>query len=253
MPAYPAVARRFRACCLAACSSLAAIDAGAQRGSISGVVSDSARAPIRDAEVSLMSLGRMTRTDTGGRFAFADLPRGQFELSVRRLGFQIQRVQVVVGTASSDPVSVTMLAQPTILNAVGVSATEERHPFLEEFDKRRTRGVGTFITREQITARNSDSPSDLMRTIPGLRLVRAGSGYGVRFQSTTGMRRGSAECAPTIWVDGQRAQGMEIDDLRSSDIVGIEIYRGVSTTPPQFASNSLTQCGAIVVWTRRKR
>ena len=59
-------------------------------------------------------------------------------------------------------------------------------------------------------------------------------------------------CQPMIWLDGQRAAGLEIDDLRSGDIQAIEMYRGASTTPPQFATAGVTQCGAVVVWTRRK-
>ena len=56
----------------------------------------------------------------------------------------------------------------------------------------------------------------------------------------------------SIWVDGQAAMGMEIDEIRAQDIHGIEIYRGASTLPVQFAKAGLGQCGAIVVWTRRK-
>ena len=45
---------------------------------------------------------------------------------------------------------------------------------------------------------------------------------------------------------------MEVDEIRAQDIHGIEIYRGAATVPAQFAKSGLTQCGAIVVWTKRK-
>jgi hypothetical protein len=59
-------------------------------------------------------------------------------------------------------------------------------------------------------------------------------------------------CNPLIWVDGQQAPGLEIDDILASDIHAIEVYRGPSTTPAQFVMNGSAPCGTIVVWTRRK-
>jgi hypothetical protein len=69
----------------------------------------------------------------------------------------------------------------------------------------------------------------------------------------TSIRAGPGNmCQPMVWLDGQRAPGVEIDDLRKDDIQAIELYRGASVTPPQFATSGVTQCGAVVVWTRRK-
>jgi hypothetical protein len=56
---------------------------------------------------------------------------------------------------------------------------------------------------------------------------------------------------PTIWLDGQRALGLELDDLSANDIEGMELYQSLSTTPPQFShGGSTTPCGTIVVWSR---
>jgi hypothetical protein len=53
-----------------------------------------------------------------------------------------------------------------------------------------------------------------------------------------------------IWIDGQRAPGMEIDEIPLNDIEGIELYNGPSTTPAEFWQANGSQCGTIVVWTR---
>jgi hypothetical protein len=55
-----------------------------------------------------------------------------------------------------------------------------------------------------------------------------------------------------MWVDGTPAPGLEVDEIRAQDIHGIEVYRGAATVPVQFAKAGLTQCGVIVVWTKRK-
>jgi len=53
-----------------------------------------------------------------------------------------------------------------------------------------------------------------------------------------------------MWIDGQRAPGMEIDEIPLTDIEGIELYNGASTTPAEFSQTNSTQCGTIVIWTR---
>jgi len=90
--------------------------------------------------------------------------------------------------------------------------------------------------------------------MPSVRLVRTAMGLGVRFQGSMNTRgRGGALCVPMMWIDGQKAPGMEVDDLRTGDIEGIELYRGPSVTPPQFSTGGgVVQCGTIVVWTRHR-
>ena len=63
--------------------------------------------------------------------------------------------------------------------------------------------------------------SDVLREMPGIRLVRTRTGRGIRFASASS-RRG--DCLPMIWIDGQRAEGLEVDDIPLSDIEGIELY-----------------------------
>src|SRR6185295_6445662 len=101
---------------------------------------------------------------------------------------------------------------------------------LQGFDQRRQSGVGTFLTREQIDAKHANATSDLFRMMPSVRLVRTSLGMGVRFNSNMNVRgRGNTLCVPMIWLDGQKAPGMEVDDLRAQDIEAIELYRGAAT------------------------
>jgi hypothetical protein len=88
--------------------------------------------------------------------------------------------------------------------------------------------------------------SDMLRMAPGVQIVRAAAGNGVRFTSGASRRN----CPPLVWIDGQKAPGMEVDQIPLSDVEGIELYQGASTTPPQFWQNAATTCGTIVVWTR---
>jgi hypothetical protein len=215
-----------------------------------GIVADSAGTPIRDANVGIVALRQLTRTDELGRFAFAKLPAGEIEVSVRRLGYEPRVMRVVVASVDMDSISVTLIPQVAVLATIAVSSSEKRRrQGIEDFHLRRTRGIGAYVTREEILARGASRPTDALRNQPGLRVVRMrGSNSGVRFLSSAVLRR---DCMPMIWLDGQRAPGMEVDDLPVSDIEGIELYSGPSTTPLQFSQSAASStCGTIVVWSR---
>lgn len=247
---YPAVPSRLGVVCLLGVLAFGARDSHAQQGRLRGIVTDSAGTPIRDADIGIVALRKLTRTDDQGRFAFNSLRRGDIEVSVRRLGYHPQTAHVLITAGTIDALRVTLLPRAALLSSVEVAVTEERRrEGIEDFHRRRIRGIGTYITREQIAARHSGTTSDVLRTTPGLRVVRLrGGGRGVRFETRSITRR---DCMPMIWIDGQKAPGLEVDDITFTDIEGIELYNGPSTTPMQFSQGSSTStCGTIVIWTR---
>lgn len=232
--------------------------AQAQQRDLRGIVTDSAGYPLPNVEVRIIDLGRLARTDVNGRFVIPRISDRIVELTARRLGYEVRMVRVSLINGEGDSLRIVLRAEPIRLQAMEIEENEEKHPFFSEYARRRERGIGTFITHEEIEKLNTSYPSDAFRRLPGMRLVSVGNGMGVRFTRSVGMRtsgaRGAAggDCVPTIWVDGQSAVGLEIDEIRAQDIHGIEIYKGNSTVPPQFVKGGLAQCGAIVVWTKRK-
>jgi hypothetical protein len=240
---------RFVIFCSAILVAVGASPAAGQRALVQGIVSDSAGQPVKGADVSLNAHSQLSRTDDRGRFSFRRVPLGPVTMRVRHLGYTPAAQEIDVPREGLHSVTIVRTPQPGVLAVIEVSATErQRRTWIEEFYRRRTRGIGTFVTREEILSRNSSRPSDMFRTTPGVRVVK---GRGVRFNYSTSMdaRR---DCPPLLWLDGQRAPGLELDDLPLTDIEGIELYGGPSTTPAQFSqslSGGIT-CGTIVVWTR---
>jgi outer membrane receptor for ferrienterochelin and colicin len=54
-----------------------------------------------------------------------------------------------------------------------------------------------------------------------------------------------------VGVNGNRPSDFRIDDVVSpASVEGIEVYRGLSTVPPEFL-NPDAVCGVIAIWTRR--
>ena len=208
-------------------------------------MADSSGDPLAAADVAINALHRLTRTDDRGRFSLTDLPLGEVELSVRRLGYAPKSVHVKVNAAANDSTLITLSELPDVLAGVTATALRARLE-IEQFYRRRARGPGTFFTRDEIEDRHAINTSDVLRMAPGVQVVRTAAGNGIRFTSSAARRN----CSPLIWLDGQKAPGMEIDQIPVSDIEGIELYQGASTTPVQFSQSTTTTCGTIVVWTR---
>jgi hypothetical protein len=242
-----ALAVRFGVGCLLGALAMLPDTAQAQTV-VRGVVVDSAGTPVSDAALGIIAIHHATRTDEHGLFAIPAVPKGDVEISVRRLGYEPLLVKFVVSGGPADSIRVVMAELPQVLEAITVSATERhRRQRIEDFYWRRARGLGTYVTREEILKRRASVPSDVLRTAKGVRFVRTAAGTGIRFNSSVNARNG---CVPMIWIDGQRAPGMEIDEISLNDIEGIELYNGPSTTPPEFWQANSAQCGTIVVWSR---
>jgi len=249
MPTRPAARARL-ACRLLLClAAYPAATAHAQKGRVEGVVRDSTGHALANVDVAIVSLRLLTHTNDSGQFVFNKLRAGVLDISARRLGYSPKTAPLPITELGVDTMTIVLSAIPAVLEEIEVNSSQYRkREFIEDFYRRRARGVGTYITRDQIEARNSFVTSDMFRTVPGIRFIRVPSGRGIRFNNTSIQRR---DCPPMIWIDGQRAPGMELDDLPLTDIEGIEIYNGPSTTPLQF-SQSLSQqtCGTIVIWSR---
>ena len=216
---------------------------------LDGQVVDSEGNPIMNARVIHQASGRETRTDATGKFRLGSLPRGNVRITVRQLGFRQATDTVDLSGTVSLPIRIVLARTIQELDAIEVSEKYERHRLnLEGFYDRANRGIGSYITRDEIVERRPLSTVDLFRTVPGIRVLRVRGIEGIRFNSSSSLRR---DCIPMLWIDGQRAPGMEVGDVPWHDIEGIELYKGPSTTPMQFSQGpSAIACGTVVVWSR---
>ena len=217
------------ACCVGLFAVAGARPSGAQTGVLRGVVVDSADgALIENADILAASIKQVARTNAKGQFTLSKVPKGELEITIRRLGYKPQEETVVLSGGEHDSVKVVLVAQPAVLEAVAVDASERhRRQGIEDFYVRRTQGIGTYITRQQLDELRGGQAAEALRTVPGIQLFRTRNG-------------------------DQTVPNMELDQIPANDIEGIELYRGASTTPAQFwqGSTQNTFCGTIVVWSR---
>jgi hypothetical protein len=224
-----------------------------------------------------------TRTDSAGRFAFCGLPAG-VRLTARAATEerrsppqvvllpenQIAVAEIVVGT---QPV-VASLA-PT---RVETSPAPQRSTPMREFDRRRRRGSGTFLTRAQIERSHATRLTDLFRVLPGVsvttsdngaplvelrgtkritmdspaptRVVRTDSGGAPPPPLTPSTGEMTVKrCPAGFLLDGLPIDGAGLDlGMNAETVEAIEVYPGAQV-PIEYAGRH-SECGLIMIWTR---
>jgi hypothetical protein len=220
--------------------------AGVVRRPLFGVVRDSAGVALEGVSVSVP--GSNVLSDVRGRFEVFTADFDTVTIAVRRLGFEPLDALLRARGRVWDTIFVQLDVSAQRLAAFAVNEIRTRAALgLRNFEERKARGIGQFVTRSDIAERGAYRLSDVLRTKRGVNVVRGGK---VRFVAFTGGR--SALCQPDIWLDGVRSVGMEIDELLPNTVEAIELSPYMSTIPIEFqpAGSTTAQCGTIVVWTR---
>lgn len=205
------------------------------RGQIAGVVKDDAGAVVADTEVSLVNAQQavlsQTRTDSEGRFRFADVPAGSYAVSVNRPNFGRQRVAVEV--AGSGEVGVSVTLHPTqLIEQVTVTAEAG-----QVSDARNTAQPINVIGEPEIIERAPEVVAQIVDEEPGVNLQRTSPSLSAVFV------RGLTGRNVAVYVDGVRyttsAQrggvGTFFSLIEPSALETVEILRGPSSS--QYGSD----------------
>jgi TonB family protein len=197
---------------------------------------------------------RRTSTDDAGTFRFAGVSPGVMLVSIRRVGFRPETLQLEVPQIDGGAVVVPLerVAQALDRHVVRArNATPDvASPFLA-FERRRAAGQGRFITRDDIERKRPQRTSDLFRSVPGVVMLQGPAGALVpNFRNVIVGRRA---CNPYYWLDGSPLGDvpLDLDSFSPNTIEGIEMYSGVATVPGALRSASAgAVCGVVAIWTR---
>ncbi|MBA3671701.1 MAG: carboxypeptidase regulatory-like domain-containing protein [Gemmatimonadaceae bacterium] len=220
------------------------------RATLVGLVRDGDGRPIPAVEVRLKGTSLSARTDDSGGFRLSSVPAGQNAFEARRLGFEPATFQItsLADRTDSMVIALTGLAAslPGVLVRDEQSLRSQR--LLAGFWDRRSRGFGTYFTRDDILRREPNNLVEMFRSTPAVRIVTQNGRPSLRMSRSM---REKADCPPQYFVDNVRIENGQADEFPPGDVEGIEVYTGPATIPPQFAPrfNSFT-CGVIVIWTR---
>ena len=218
---------------------------------IVGVVTDQVSGePIPEVVVNVPGVGHVTRTDEDGRFSLAELTPGRHEVLFSHLGYAQRSESIDVEAGRVARVQVVLDVNAIALNPIEVSV-DRRDATLQDrgFYQREEDGWGYFVDREDLEKWNPIDLTDALIRFPGVRIVSNPSSPGQRYLRLRSM---GDECSPTIYIDGVRMigrGGYSINDMVDPMVVsGVELYRGLAGTPPQYWGSS---CGVVLIWLRR--
>jgi len=229
------------------------------------VVDDLSERPLQGARVLLLNRYNKTAgyavTGDSGRFRFERSDYGIYRLDIKAPGFEpavTPLLWILEGRDFAD-LEVRLAPHAVLLAPLEVVAMSAlgTSPVLENMMERRLHGFGYQITRQDIEERHPNNVSDMLAELPGVRMLMSGNRTGGR---TIRMTRsvagpGGGDCPVQVWIDGMLAsrsdEDVVIDDLvRPLDIEAIEVFRGLSSIPPEFL-NAMARCGVVAIWTRR--
>jgi hypothetical protein len=213
-----------------------------------GRVVDSSGAGLAGAEITLVKSDKF-RIITGdsGVFRIAGLPAGTDVFNVRRIGYESASFTAVLKPGRTHRATMTLTASAQPLPRVDIADTATQSHWLDQFERRKSSNRGTFITRDQIVRSGARIGTDVLRTVPGVRIVPLRRGVGNQVVMNRGA--GTRTCTPSMFVHGLPYSGT-LDDFLADDIEALEVYVGVSEIPPELDKNGRGICGAIVIWTR---
>jgi Carboxypeptidase regulatory-like domain len=123
-------------------------------GSLSGIVADQSGSGVAGARVSLVrddqSPSQETQTDDNGRFSFASVAPGPFQLTITKPGFTTQSVFGILQSGETHTVPRSVLAVAPVVTAIKVtpSRAEMAKYQIEEEEKQRVLGFipNFFVT-----------------------------------------------------------------------------------------------------------
>ena len=155
--------------------------AAAQRtATLSGRVTvDSGGMPIGHAGIRIPELERFTQTDTGGAYRLEHLEPGTYVVIAEAPGFRARRTQVTVAAGGTTERDFVLEKSAHLLARVDVRAKAPPRvsPKMLDFERRRQRGYGRFVTRAELERAPGRQLEDVLRvTGASARFVRAPGG-----------------------------------------------------------------------------
>lgn len=235
---------RRRIALLAVLLLLTALPVAAQgSGSIRGVITNiKAKRPIEGARISLVGTSYQVVSDKTGSFAFTGLPAGNYVIQAAAIGFSTMSSPLVL--KESDTIDLEFEADPEAVNLPELSVEEQMNHGPADWLRRKSEGMGRYITRKHIEDRRVATLPDALRMVPGVRIECRGGQVCV-----ARMARSPRNCAPGYFMDGIPTAQAALWLTPIEEIEGIEVYTGPAETPPEL-EGAASRCGVIALWTR---
>ena len=229
---------------------------------IMGIVADTAKTPLVDAQITAVKAKLTIRTDQRGIFILDQLPPGEELFWVRRIGYRPETFDVTLVAGDTVKVGIMLAAAPVILPELSVEAEGRVYTGkLAGFAERMLHSGAartSFLTRADI---EKQFPAQFVDMLVGAGLRRIVDRRG---KDTLTCPRGvtSPTRAPRVayYLDGaliaDGGSARSVDPIMVESIIrmepalieAVEVYRSTATRPAEFNASGAS-C-VVVIWTR---
>jgi hypothetical protein len=234
---------------------LSRADSGTKVGNatVSGRVVLEGSATNAGSRVEVVGTDVIALTNEKGEFTLRNLPSGSHVLLARHLGFGAETVPVDLSSREPKQVTIKLPKFVAIIDPVVVTAKRVASLDKVGFTQRQRSGNGFYLGPEQIQRLRPNYLTDILRTVPSLRISYGPDGETV--SSSRGVSSFSGGGCVQYYVDDMPWQSAQPGDINNfvngSEVVGLEVYQG-SSTPAQYTRAMQGDCTTIVVWTKFK-
>lgn len=171
---------------------------------------------------------------------------GVYRISASRIGLSTVEAEVTLSEREMVELELRMAQEaiplePLIVTARRVIRQGTLDEFYDRMERNRRRGVGHFITREDVENSPAANTAFLLERVPGIFLRPSGeTGRAIQ------MRQVGRYCSPDYYLDGLPTSWDRLPPME--DIEGVEIYR---TRFESVEGYWPSRCGAVFMWRKR--
>ena len=138
---------------------------------ITGVVRDTAGAPVAGADVSIRGSSTRTRTDSAGHFLLSGLGSDKYTVVARKLGYAPTSFDVSLGKNGHVDIKLDFERRMPMLDTVVVQGKRSCSEWsLDGFTCRRHSANGVFLDYTDIDAKDPIYTADIFQDVPGFRI-----------------------------------------------------------------------------------
>jgi TonB-linked SusC/RagA family outer membrane protein len=237
-----------------------AAPAAAQRGTITGRVTDQASGqPLVGARVSVLGTALVAASRAEGRYVIPNVPPGQVTVRATFIGYAGASRGVTVGPGEAVTADVALKLTPYSLDEVVVTATGD------QAKREIGNAIGRIAVESLVQTRPIANMNDLLSSkVPGVQVLQGnltGAGARVRIRGTNSL---SLRNEPVYMIDGIRMESSigsssigiggtlpsRLNDLNPEEMESLDVVKGpsASTLYGTDAAN-----GVVVIRTKRGR
>jgi hypothetical protein len=205
---------------------------------------------IVGAHVEIVGTSLRRYANGDGRFSFADMQPGSYELRIRRLGYESASLRVALEEGRSAEQNIELRRHPNALTEVRIEGRMVKVPArFEEVYARAAKGDGKFFTRDDIEKLNASDVRSLLNLVPTVYV----NDRVVTFERCKNIGKGIS-AKTQVYVDGTRVtaststgvlEAIQLVHVRNIEIM--EVYTGVARIPAEFLNDA---CAVIAIWTK---